>query len=79
MRIKDRVDPREQSSIIYRAQHKDSSSNNTVIIPKVVYTIVRRKCEMCHFLNSYPKRAFANPIIHFAEDVDQKQSYIYCF
>ncbi len=29
MRIKDRVDPSEQSSIIYRAQCKDCSSNYT--------------------------------------------------
>ncbi len=34
---------------------------------------------MSQFLHSYPKRAFANPIIHFAEDVDQRKSYIYCF
>ncbi len=29
MRIKDRVDPSEQSSILYRAQCKDCCSNNT--------------------------------------------------
>ncbi len=33
--------------------------------PKVMYAILHRKCEMGPFLQSYPKRAFANPMAFF--------------
>ncbi len=44
----------------------------TTISPAVL--ILHRKCEIGPFLQSYPKRAFANPMALFALHVDQGKS-----
>ncbi len=45
-----------------------STENNT-------YNFAQKMRNVSFFLQSYPKRAFANRIIHFAEQVDQRISY----
>ncbi len=45
----------------------------------MAYAILHRIFEIGQFLQSYPKRAFANPAAFFALHDDQTNSYFDCF